>query len=472
MIIKVCGMREPENIRAVASLGIDLMGFIFYPSSSRFVQMISSCAGIIPDYSEERLTEAKRVGNKCEEGGSVQDGNLPKRVGVFVDDMPQNIVTRVYNYALDYVQLHGNETVEMIDNLRRTIDPDIHPNIKIIKALSVSSEESLQACKQYEGHVDMFLFDTRCDSYGGSGEQFDWKVLASYDGHTPFLLSGGIGPEDASRIKAFSHPQFAGIDLNSKFETAPALKDVEKLKTFIQEIRQDAASLHEAENEDKNPLFLELLRGRRKPKADYSQFLMRFLARSEFMRPSRTEFDCGLYRVSGRLYGPVRLIEPLECSDDPHLTELLIAIDTSGSVKGKRVRRFVQRTCEILCGRDVFAPGTKICIVQCDDRIRDVRMIRSRTELDAYLTDLRLSGFGQTDFRPVFELAAEYVRGGEFADLAGIFYFTDGDGTFPKKAPPFETVFVIDSDVPVHANVPPWAVRVDMDEDSFGSEEI
>ena len=203
MIIKVCGMREPENIRAVASLGIDLMGFIFYPSSSRFVQMISSCAGIIPDYSEERLTEAKRVGNKCEEGGSVQDGNLPKRVGVFVDDMPQNIVTRVYNYALDYVQLHGNETVEMIDNLRRTIDPD-------------------------------------CDSYGGSGEQFDWKVLASYDGDTPFLLSGGIGPEDASRIKAFSHPQFAGIDLNSKFETAPALKDVEKLKTFIQEIRQNA----------------------------------------------------------------------------------------------------------------------------------------------------------------------------------------------------------------------------------------
>ena len=240
MIIKVCGMREPENIRAVASLGIDLMGFIFYPSSSRFVQMISSCAGIIPDYSEERLTEAKRVGNKCEEGGSIQDGNLPKRVGVFVDDMPQNIVTRVYNYALDYVQLHGNETVEMIDNLRRTIDPDIHPNIKIIKALSISSEESLQACKQYEGHVDMFLFDTRCDSYGGSGEQFDWKVLASYDGDTPFLLSGGIGPEDASRIKAFSHPRFAGIDLNSKFETAPALKDVEKLKTFIQKVRQDA----------------------------------------------------------------------------------------------------------------------------------------------------------------------------------------------------------------------------------------
>ena len=238
-----------------------------------------------------------------------------------------------------------------------------------------------------------------------------------------------------------------------------------------EDIRRDAASLYEAENEDKNPLFLELLRGRQKPKSDYSGFLRRFLARTEIMRPSRTEFDYGLYRASSRLYGSVRLIEPLEYSDDPHLTEILIAIDTSGSVKGKRVRRFVQRTCEILCGRDVFAPGTKICIVQCDDRVRDVCMIQSRTELDAYLTDLKLSGFGQTDFRPVFELAAEYARRGEFSDLSGIFYFTDGDGIFPKKSPACETVFVIDSDMPGRASVPPWAVRVEMDEDSFGSTE-
>ncbi len=166
------------------------------------------------------------------------------------------------------------------------------------------------------------------------------------------------------------------------------LPDVPEILNW-EEIRQDAASLCEAENEDKNPLFLELLRGRRKPKADYSQFLTRFL----------------------------------------------------------------------------------ICIVQCDDRIRDVCMIRSRNELDAYLTDLRLSGFGQTDFRPVFELAGEYVRRGEFSGLAGIFYFTDGDGVYPRKAPPFETVFVIDSDMPGRAHVPPWAVRVDMDEDSFGSAE-
>ena len=253
-------------------------------------------------------------------------------------------------------------------------------------------------------------------------------------------------------------------------EDGTAGEEIPELSDWEQ-IRRDTVSLAEAESDDKNSLFLELLRGRQKPGTDYSAFLRRFLARSEIMQPSRTEFDQGLYRASERLYGPVRLIEPLEYSDDPHLTELLIAIDTSGSVKGKRVKRFVRRTLEILCGRDVFVPGTKVCIVQCDDRIRDVCMIGSRNELDAYLTDLRLSGFGQTDFRPVFELAEEYVHRGELKDLAGIFYFTDGDGIYPKKASPWETVFVIDSDVPERANVPPWAVRVEMDEDSFGSAE-
>ncbi len=291
-----------------------------------------------------------------------------------------------------------------------------------------------------------------------------------------FDLPGLKSGREEARKDVYGKLQREGVYMSAEAvyawlcEDGIQLPDVPEILNW-EEIRQDAASLCEAENEDKNPLFLELLRGRRKPKADYSQFLMRFLSRSEIMQPSRTEFDGGLYHLSGSLYGPVRLIEPLECSDDPHLTELLIAIDTSGSVKGKRVRRFVQRTCEILCGKDVFAPGTKICIVQCDDRIRDVCMIRSRNELDAYLTDLRLSGFGQTDFRPVFELAGEYVRRGEFSGLAGIFYFTDGDGVYPRKAPPFETVFVIDSDMPGRAPVPPWAVRVDMDEDSFGSEE-
>ena len=246
MIIKVCGMRDADNIRAVSQLGVDMMGFIFYPKSPRYVQMLSSQAGIIPDYSEERLknlsplTGDEKVSDgeeNANDAASDLQQKLPARVGVFVDDMPQNIVTRVYNYNLDYIQLHGNEPRETIENLRATLDPDIKPGIKIIKAISVSTANDIQKYKEYVGAVDLFLFDTKCKTVGGSGEQFDWQVLEHYDGDTPFLLSGGIGPDDAERVKSFHHPQCIGIDLNSKFEIEPALKDVEKLKEFLGKVK-------------------------------------------------------------------------------------------------------------------------------------------------------------------------------------------------------------------------------------------
>ena len=212
-------MRDADNIRDISALGVDMIGLIFYPPSPRYVQQFSSGAGIIPDYAPDM-------------------GKTPLRVGVFVDEMPQNIVTRVYNYKLDYIQLHGNEPRETLENLRATIDPDIKPKIKIIKAISVSSTEDIKKYKEYVGAADLFLFDTKCKTVGGSGEQFDWQVLQAYDGDVPFLLSGGIGPDDAERIKNFHHPKCIGIDLNSKFEIEPALKDVEKLKQFLVKVKR------------------------------------------------------------------------------------------------------------------------------------------------------------------------------------------------------------------------------------------
>lgn len=212
-------MRDADNIRDISALGVDMIGLIFYPPSPRYVQQFSSGAGIIPDYAPDM-------------------GKTPLRVGVFVDDMPQNIVTRVYNYKLDYIQLHGNEPRETLENLRATIAPDIKPNIKIIKAISVSSAEDIKKYKEYVGAADLFLFDTKCKTVGGSGEQFDWQVLQAYDGDVPFLLSGGIGPDDAERVRNFHHPKCIGIDLNSKFEIEPALKDVEKLKQFLVKVKR------------------------------------------------------------------------------------------------------------------------------------------------------------------------------------------------------------------------------------------
>ena len=212
-------MREGENIRQVAELGVNWIGMIFWDKSPRNVTMIPTYAGIIPDR------------------GSDIGSFKAKRVGVFVDEMPQNIITRVVNYKLDLVQLHGHETPTLIRNLRRTLDPDIRPGVQFIKAISVESCNDIAAYKDYEDCVDYFLFDTKCPTVGGSGSQFDWSVLEAYDGDVPFLLSGGIGPDDAKRVRNFHHPKCIGIDLNSCFETEPGLKDITKLKQFLEQLK-------------------------------------------------------------------------------------------------------------------------------------------------------------------------------------------------------------------------------------------
>lgn len=215
-------MRDGKNIRQVAELGANYIGMIFWGKSPRNVTMIPTHAGIIPDRANSQLSTFS---------------SQFKRVGVFVDEMPQNIITRVVNYKLDVVQMHGHEQPTVIRNLRATLDPDIRANIQFWKAISISNRSDLDICKDYEDCVDAFVFDTKCACMGGSGQQFDWSVLADYDGEKPFLLSGGIGPDDAERIKAFHHPKCMGIDLNSRFETEPGLKDINKLKAFIQTIR-------------------------------------------------------------------------------------------------------------------------------------------------------------------------------------------------------------------------------------------
>jgi phosphoribosylanthranilate isomerase len=224
IIIKVCGMRDSENIRQVAALGVKWIGMIFWNQSPRNVTMIPTYAGIIPDRSSL---------NGQNSSSDIQ------RIGVFVDEMPQNIITRVINFQLDIVQLHGHESPTLIRNLRRTLDPDMRPGVKIMKTISIGSEEDIEVYKTYTNCVDYFLFDTKCATKGGSGQHFDWNVLQAYDGTLPFMLSGGIGPDDVERIKAFQHPQCMGIDLNSRFESEPGIKDVEKIRHFLANLQAD-----------------------------------------------------------------------------------------------------------------------------------------------------------------------------------------------------------------------------------------
>lgn len=221
-------MRDADNIRALRELEVDFMGMIFYPKSPRYVRSVSVNAGTMPDMP----CHADGLG-----AHSDGTGKRPKTVGVFVDEMPQTLIATACRYRLDYIQLHGNESPTYIDNLRCTLVPDLLPEVRIIKALSVREADDVKRWREYCGHVDLLLFDTKCETMGGSGRQFDWSVLDSYDGDIPFLLSGGIGPDDAQRVRQFTHPRCIGIDINSKFETAPAMKDIPLLKKFIKKVR-------------------------------------------------------------------------------------------------------------------------------------------------------------------------------------------------------------------------------------------
>ena len=212
MIVKVCGMRDAENIRQVDELRrVDWMGFIFFPRSPRHVSEV-------PTYLPQHC----------------------KRVGVFVNAPVEDIASRVQTFGFQLVQLHGHETPEFILSLRTAISNEV----KIIKMIQIASLEDLDKAMQYEGVVDYFLFETKCDTYGGCGKQFDWSILQNYHGTTPFLITGGIKPSDAEKVKAFHHPQFIGIDLNSGFETAPALKDVERIKDFLLTLNPKPSTLN------------------------------------------------------------------------------------------------------------------------------------------------------------------------------------------------------------------------------------
>lgn len=203
-IVKVCGMRDPENIKDVITAGADWLGLIFYPRSPRYVK-------------DE---------NAYLRGEFTHEGRRVKKVGVFVDAPLEQMLEYAITYKLDYLQLHGDESPDLCYSLQKR-------GIRVIKAIPLATAADLGKTADYEGRVDYFLFDTKCDNYGGSGQKFDWSIPAAYQGETPFLLSGGLNPSDPEALKSFTHPRFAGIDLNSGFEYAPAHKNADALKTFI-----------------------------------------------------------------------------------------------------------------------------------------------------------------------------------------------------------------------------------------------
>lgn len=212
MMIKVCGMRDIENINQLQELDIDFMGIIRYPKSKRFVD----------DSQKENI--AQQTMNKG-------------TVGVYVNESLENILQDFIPLQLDVIQLHGDENPAFAKAL-------LEIDIKIFKAFQItinfdfnSLKEWEELAAQYVGKL-FFLFDTATPNYGGSGKKFNWSILDSYKGEVPFLLSGGISNKDADAIKELKHKMFLGVDLNSKFETEPGVKNIEEIKTFIEKLRK------------------------------------------------------------------------------------------------------------------------------------------------------------------------------------------------------------------------------------------
>lgn len=206
MKLKICGMKYQDNIKSVADLKPDYMGFIFYSPSKRNFE------GIIPDLPKSI-----------------------KKTGVFVHEYPEILLSLVEEYKLEAIQLHGDETVNYIQNIKQ----HIKPSVEIIKVFSIDDDFDFKTLHEFENEVDYFLFDTKGKHRGGNGVKFNWSVLKKYTLQKPFFLSGGIELKDVAAIKKIQDsnlPIFA-VDINSKFETKPGYKNIKKLKTFKNKVQ-------------------------------------------------------------------------------------------------------------------------------------------------------------------------------------------------------------------------------------------
>jgi phosphoribosylanthranilate isomerase len=203
--LKICGLRDPENIRAVIGLGPEFIGLIFYPGSSRYVT------------DPESLTFLNNLNEK------------PLITGVFVDPRPEDLAEANGIIHLDAIQLHGSESPAFCKSVRDR-------GFLVIKAFGINGPDDFRDTRSYEGSADFFLFDTGGNGAGGTGRKYDRTWIRSYAGNTPFLISGGITPEET---RFPGHDYLAGADINSRFEDAPGMKNIGLLKTYINEFRNE-----------------------------------------------------------------------------------------------------------------------------------------------------------------------------------------------------------------------------------------
>ena len=209
------------------------------------------------------------------------------------------------------------------------------------------------------------------------------------------------------------------------------------------------------------------LRDINRTRYDYTEFLRHFGVHGEVMHLSDEEFDINYYTYGMDHYGNIPLIEPLEYKDERKIRDFVIAIDTSGSVKGEVVEKFVRHTHDILARQESFETRMNLYIIQCDDRIEDVAHITSADKFEEYLRTMEIRGLGETDFRPVFAYVNQLIEEKKLTDLRGVLYFTDGKGVFPAAKPDYDVAFIIHDDGFRKQWVPDWAMKLYLEEEDI-----
>lgn len=206
--IKVCGMINAANIAAVSQLKPEYMGFIFYPGSKRFI-------GHARDEVRNEIGKLKEI----------------VRTGVFVDEPARAVLSQVNEFGLNAVQLHGGESPETCLEIKAA-------GFEVIKAFGLDESFDFALLTRYDQVCDYFLFDTKTAQHGGSGRVFNWNLLAKYTLDKPYILSGGLGPDNIEEIQNINDERLYAVDLNSKFEIHSGIKDVQKLEQAFKRLKQ------------------------------------------------------------------------------------------------------------------------------------------------------------------------------------------------------------------------------------------
>lgn len=236
-------------------------------------------------------------------------------------------------------------------------------------------------------------------------------------------------------------------DIREKMET--------EMETFSKEASEGSKSL------------LDSVQVENRQRYDYKEFLRKFSVLKEEMKVDMDSFDYIFYNYGMSLYGNMPLIEPLETKEMQKVEDFVIVIDTSMSCKGELVRKFLQETYSVLSEKESFFRRINIHILQCDEKVQSDVTITSQEELKDYMEHLEIRGLGGTDFRPAFLYVDELLNRKVFGKLRGLIYFTDGYGTFPARMPVYDTAFVFLKEDYRDVDVPPWAIKLILDEESF-----